>query len=78
MPHAAVTVGGSVSVVSGSTIASRGRSDGCEIPVFMWSASTSMTQTGVASAPVPAVVGSATSGFSGRVGASARPIGLLR
>ena len=52
-----VTPRGSEAVVSGSTIASRGRSAGWLMPVFTRSAWTPTTQTGVLSAPVPAVVG---------------------
>ncbi len=78
MPLDAVTPGGSDRVVSGSTIARRGSRLRCAMAVLTWSPSTLMTQVEVASAPVPAVVGSAMSGFSGFDGARPRPTGLLR
>ena len=77
MPDAAVTSVGWLIVSSGSTTASVGRSAGWLIPVFTCSASTSSTQIVVLSAPVPVVVGTATSGSSGRLGACAFPTGAL-
>ncbi len=47
------------------------------MPVFTRSESTSSTQTVVLSAPVPVVVGTAISGFSGLTGARAWPTGAL-
>ena len=61
----------------GSTTASVGRSAGWLIPVFTCSDSTSSTQIVVLSEPVPVVVGTATSGSSGWVGACALPTGAL-
>ena len=78
MPLAAVTDGGSETVVSGSMIASRGIRARLAIAVLTCSPSTLITHVAVASAPVPAVVGSAINGFNGRDGASPRPIGGLR
>ena len=66
-----------MSVSSGSTTASVGRSRGWLMPVFTRRASTSSTQTVVLSAPVPVVVGTAISGLSGLTGARARPTGAL-
>lgn len=48
------------------------------MPVLTRRSRTSSTQTVVLSAPVPVVVGTATSGFSGRAGARPAPIGGLR
>ena len=78
IPLAMVTPRGRIVVVSGSTMASRGRSAGWLMPVFTWSAWIPRMQTGVLSAPVPAVVGMAISGLSGCVGARPAPIGGLR
>ena len=47
------------------------------MPVFTLSDSTSSTQIVVLSAPVPVVVGTATSGSSGCSGACALPTGAL-
>lgn len=77
MPAAAVTIAGWVSVSRGSTTASVGRSAGWLMPVFTCRESTSSTQIVVLSEPVPVVVGTATSGSSGCVGACARPTGAL-
>ena len=77
IPHEAVTRGGSVSVVSGSTTASTGRSRGWLMPVLTLSARMSRMHIAVLSAPVPAVVGTATRGLSGWVGALPPPTGLL-
>ncbi len=77
MPAAAVTPAGWVTVRSGSMTASVGRSAVWLIPVLTRCASTSSTQTVVLSAPVPVVVGTATSGSSGSVGAFPPPTGAL-
>ena len=77
IPHDAVTMAGCVMVRSGSTTASVGRSRACEMPVLTLRASTSRTQMVVDSAPVPVVVGTATSGSSGRSGARPPPTGAL-
>ena len=61
----------------GSTTARVGRSRAWEMPVFTLSDSTSSTQTVVDSAPVPVVVGTATSGLSGCSGLRALPTGAL-
>ncbi len=47
------------------------------MPVFTFSASTSSTRIVVLSAPVPVVVGTATSGLRGELGALPCPSGLL-
>ena len=47
------------------------------MPVFTFRESTSSTQIVVLSAPVPVVVGTATSGWSGFTGALPPPTGLL-
>jgi hypothetical protein len=47
------------------------------MPVLTLRPSTSSTHTGVDSAPVPAVVGTATSGLSGPDGARPSPTGWL-
>ena len=57
--------------------ASVGRSRGWLIPVFTCSASTSRTHTVVLSAPVPVVVGTATSGSRGLTGDAPFPTGAL-
>jgi hypothetical protein len=75
MPAAAVTPAGWVRVRSGSTTASIGRSRMWLIPVFTRRSRTSSTQMVVLSAPVPVVVGTATSGFSGFSGARPPPTG---
>ncbi len=77
IPADAVTPAGWVSVSSGSTTASVGRSRAWLMPVLTLSASTSSTQTVVLSAPVPVVVGTATSGLSGLAGARPPPTGGL-
>ena len=76
-PDAAVTSGGCVSVSSGSTTASTGRSRAWLMPVLTFAASTSSTAIVVLSDPVPVVVGTATSGTSGRDGARPPPIGAF-
>jgi hypothetical protein len=76
-PDAAVTDAGWVSVSSGSTTARTGRSRGCEMPVFTCWSTTSSTQMVVLSLPVPVVVGTATSGRSGWLGARPFPTGAL-
>ncbi len=58
MPEWAVTERGHVRVSSGSQIAVRGIRYGLEIPTFMPSSGSPITETGVTSEPVPAVVGS--------------------
>ena len=65
MPECAVTTGGAPTVSSGSQIAWRGIRCGLATPIFMSVAGSVMTATGVASEPVPAVVGSAISGTIG-------------
>ena len=77
MPADAVTIAGCVIVRSGSTTARVGRNRACEMPVFTSSARTSSTQMVVDSAPVPVVVGTATSGRSGCSGARPPPTGAL-
>ena len=77
MPLAAVTPAGWVTVSAGSTTARVGRSRGWLMPVLTFWASTSSTQMVVLSAPVPVVVGTATSGLSGLLGALPWPTGLL-
>ena len=77
MPEAAVTSVGWLIVSAGSTTASVGRSAGWLIPVFTFSDRTSSTQIVVLSAPVPVVVGTATSGCSGFSGWRPPPTGLL-
>ena len=77
IPAEAVTPAGWVSVSSGLTTARLGRSLAWLIPVFTRSERTSSTHTVVLSAPVPVVVGTAISGFSGLTGARARPTGAL-
>ena len=65
MPECAVTAGGAPTVSSGSQIAWRGIRCGLATPIFISVAGSVMTETGVASEPVPAVVGSAISGTIG-------------
>ena len=77
IPAEAVTPAGWVRVSSGLTTASVGRSRAWLMPVFTRSDSTSSTQTVVLSDPVPVVVGTAISGFSGWAGARAWPTGAL-
>ena len=77
IPAAAVTPAGWVSVSRGSTTASVGRSRRWLIPLFTRSERTSSTHTVVLSDPVPVVVGTATRGFSARVGARPPPTGAL-
>ena len=77
MPAAAVTPAGWLIVSAGSTTASVGRSRAWLIPVFTFWASTSSTQIVVDSAPVPVVVGTATSGLSACRGARPLPTGAL-
>ena len=72
-----MTPGGWVRVSAGSMTASVGRSRAWLIPVLTFSASTSSTQIVVLSAPVPVVVGTATSGLSGLAGFWPPPTGLL-
>ena len=77
MPLAAVTAAGWVAVRAGSTTARVGRRRGWLMPVLTLWASTSSTQMVVLSAPVPVVVGTATSGSSGLLGARPSPAGRL-
>jgi hypothetical protein len=77
IPDDAVTIGGWVIVSSGSITARVGRRRGWLIPVLTLRLSTSRTHTVVDSAPVPAVVGTATSGFSAFTGALPSPTGAL-
>ena len=65
MPAWAVTTGGAPTVSSGSQIACRGIRWRLATPIFMSVPGSVTTATGVASEPVPAVVGSAMSGISG-------------
>ena len=65
MPECAVTTGGAPIDSSGSQIAWRGIRCGLATPIFISVAGSVMTETGVASEPVPAVVGSAISGTTG-------------
>jgi hypothetical protein len=60
-----VTVAGAPIVSSGSQTAWRGIRCGLATPTFIAVAESVMTETGVASEPVPAVVGSAISGSTG-------------
>ena len=76
-PAAAVTSGGTLSVLSGSTMPSAGRSSRCDTPAFTFWSSTWVTATAVVSLPVPAVVGTAISGLSGPGTGTPRPTGLL-
>jgi hypothetical protein len=64
-------------VRSGSITARVGRSIAWLIPVFTRAAITSITQMVVLSEPVPVVVGTAMSGFSGFDGACPFPTGTL-
>ena len=77
IPAAAVTRVGWVKVSVGIDDRHRGRRAGWLMPVFTCSDSTSSTQIVVLSDPVPVVVGTATSGSSGLVGACALPTGAL-
>ena len=77
MPLAAVTPGGWVTVRSGSITASVGRRRGWLMPVLTLRLRTSSTHTVVLSLPVPAVVGTATSGLSGFAGFAPLPTGTL-
>ena len=65
MPEYTVTPRGAPIVSSGSTIATRGIRNGLETPTFSSRSGSEITATGVASDPVPAVVGTATSGTTG-------------
>jgi hypothetical protein len=66
-PLAAVTGGGQLMVSSGSTIATRGIISGLRrLALTRWAGEVS-TALAVTSAPVPAVVGTATSGTEGLV-----------
>src|SRR5262245_41108465 len=76
-PAAAVTSGGAVSVLSGSTIPTAGRRRRCETPAFTWWARTWVTATAVVSLPVPAVVGTAINGLSGPGTGRPLPTGWL-
>src|SRR4030095_6280086 len=76
-PAAAVTSGGGLSVLSGSTIPSAGRSSRFDTPAFTCWARTWVTATAVVSLPVPAVVGTAIRGFSGPGTGRPRPTGWL-
>ena len=64
-------------IVATGLVARVGRSRGWLMPVLTFWASTSSTQMVVLSAPVPVVVGTATSGLSGLEGARPSPTGLL-
>ena len=75
MPLAAVTSGGRLRVVVGSTIASTGRSEGWLMPALRCSRNMSTTQMVVDSDPVPAVVGMAMRGLSGSHGVLPSPMG---
>ena len=77
MPADAVTSGGRLSVSSGSITARVGRSRQWLMPVLTFIDRMSSTHIAVDSEPVPAVVGTATSGLSWPGGVFALPIGLL-
>jgi hypothetical protein len=62
MPVAAATFGGSVRVVSGSRIASRGNSGKSAISILTFSSGTLITAAMEISLPVPDVVGMHASG----------------
>gem|GEM_PF-4769671 len=64
-PVCAVTLGGSVLVSSGSTIASVGAKYRLTKGTFWWRSGTVTIAMNVTSLPVPAVVGMATSGPQG-------------
>src|SRR5829696_3992218 len=76
-PQDEVTSGGMVSVSRGSTTPRSGRRYWCEMPVFTLCSGMSRIATVVASAPVPAVVGMARSGFRGPGGFLPPPTGAL-
>ena len=65
MPAYAETVAGALTVSSGSTMAARGIRYGLETPTFISRSGSATTATGVTSEPVPAVVGTATTGVTG-------------
>src|SRR3954469_14914072 len=65
MPECAVTTGGAPTLSTGSQIATRGIRNGEATPIFISVVGSVITDTGVASEPVPAVVGSAISGRTG-------------
>src|SRR5690606_20449261 len=65
IPEAAVTPAGAPRVSSASTIAAAGTRYGLETPTLSSRSGSVTTATGVASDPVPAVVGTATSGVTG-------------
>ena len=77
IPAEAVTSGGIVSETRGSITARVGRSRQWLMPVLTRIESTSSTHMAVLSEPVPAVVGTAISGLSSRLGARPPPMGLL-
>ncbi|OPY92390.1 MAG: hypothetical protein A4E73_01187 [Syntrophaceae bacterium PtaU1.Bin231] len=77
MPVAAVTAGGSESVIRESRTARSGRRWGLTKAIFRWRRWSLTTATSVTSEPVPAVVGTATSGRSGRRSAPA-PLKRMR
>jgi len=76
-PAAAVTSGGALKVLSGSTTPSAGRSSRCDTPAFTFWSITCVTATAVVSLPVPEVVGTAMSGRTGPGTATPLPTGLL-
>ena len=76
-PAAAVTSGGALSVLSGSTTPSAGRSRRWDTPALTFWSTTWVTATAVVSLPVPAVVGTASSGRSGPGTGTPLPTGLL-
>jgi hypothetical protein len=76
-PHEEVTWGGIVTVSKGSTTPRSQRRYWCEIPVFTLCSGMSRMATVVASAPVPAVVGTASKGFNGEGGFLPPPTGAL-
>src|SRR5204863_8570922 len=65
IPANAVTVGGQPYVSVGSTTATVGISARLEIPTLSAASGSVITDTGVTSEPVPAVVGTATTGATG-------------
>ena len=72
-----MTIGGTVSELSGSRMPSVARRYWCEIPVFTHSSVMSTTATAVFSDDVPAVVGRQIKGLSGPGTGRAWPIGAL-
>ncbi len=76
-PAAAVTSGGALSVLRGSTMPSAGRNRRCDTPAFTFWSTTWVTATAVVSLPVPEVVGTAIRGRTGPGTGTPLPTGLL-